>query len=403
MSMARHETSRTRSVAPAPARLLSLDVFRGFVILSMVFVNSLGGMAGVPGWTQHAASNVDMYTFTDCVFPSFLFMVGVAIPFSLSRYFIGEGAASAMARLLPRVLGLLVLGVIYVNEDRFDEKATGMAKNVWMVLAQGAALVLWGTWRGRLGAVVRGIAAAGLLALLFMWRGDVKEAGHPFLTPSWWGILGIIGWAYLVSAVVYLLVRGEGIALMGILALEICVYIGFQAGRKGFLAPLDSVWGVDSYFGSTSAIVTAGMIVGGRLRERKAAPLFLLLFGLGLWASGWLLRPLHGYHKDSGTESWSLVTAGLACLGLLVCHLALDRGKPGEHHAAEWLALVGRNALFAYILSEGLGDLASLAHVDLMPYWGRGGGPGMVNAGAVTLGVAAVTAVTTRLGYLVRL
>jgi len=40
--------------APAPARLISLDAFRGCVIVTMIWVNYLAGMPNIAFWLEHA-------------------------------------------------------------------------------------------------------------------------------------------------------------------------------------------------------------------------------------------------------------------------------------------------------------------------------------------------------------
>ncbi len=66
-------------------RLISLDAFRGFVILSMIWVNYLAGMPGIPYWLEHTSAHADGITLPDLVFPGFLFIVGIAIPLALHR------------------------------------------------------------------------------------------------------------------------------------------------------------------------------------------------------------------------------------------------------------------------------------------------------------------------------
>ena len=64
----------------ASKRLVSLDVLRGLTIAFMIMVNNNGGQGS---WAQmnHAAWNG--FTATDLVFPTFLFVVGVSIVFSI--------------------------------------------------------------------------------------------------------------------------------------------------------------------------------------------------------------------------------------------------------------------------------------------------------------------------------
>jgi len=59
----------------------------------------------------------------------------------------------------------------------------------------------------------------------------------PFsLRTEWWGILGLIGWAYLVGAVVYLIFRSQRTALLGCMVLLFCL---FAADRKHVF---DNLW-----------------------------------------------------------------------------------------------------------------------------------------------------------------
>ena len=80
-------------------RLASLDSFRGLAIASMILVNNPGSWSQVYGPLRHAEWHG--FTPTDQIFPSFLFIVGAAIPFTLERYqsgyLIDEHGAAAVA------------------------------------------------------------------------------------------------------------------------------------------------------------------------------------------------------------------------------------------------------------------------------------------------------------------
>lgn len=71
------------SAVPNRDRLLSLDVFRGATIASMMLVNNPGDWSAVNAPLRHTEWHG--WTFTDTVFPFFLWIVGVAIPLSVSR------------------------------------------------------------------------------------------------------------------------------------------------------------------------------------------------------------------------------------------------------------------------------------------------------------------------------
>ncbi|WP_315820042.1 DUF5009 domain-containing protein [Paraflavitalea speifideaquila] len=66
-------------------RILSIDVFRGITILVMIFVNDVAGVSGIPSWMKHVPADADAMTFVDLVFPAFLFIVGMSLPFALNN------------------------------------------------------------------------------------------------------------------------------------------------------------------------------------------------------------------------------------------------------------------------------------------------------------------------------
>ena len=65
-------------------RILSIDAFRGITIFVMIFVNELAGIRDIPQWMKHMPADADAMSFVDVVFPAFLFIVGMSIPFAAS-------------------------------------------------------------------------------------------------------------------------------------------------------------------------------------------------------------------------------------------------------------------------------------------------------------------------------
>ncbi len=96
--------------AQSSSRLLSLDVFRGLVIAGMILVTDPGTYAHTFHQLRHA--DWDGATATDMIFPAFLFMVGVAIPFSFASRTDKHATRSALVlRIVRRAVVLFVLGL----------------------------------------------------------------------------------------------------------------------------------------------------------------------------------------------------------------------------------------------------------------------------------------------------
>ncbi len=385
-------------------RLASLDAFRGFDILVMIFVNYLAGMPAIPFLLRHAPTEMDAFTLTDVVFPGFLFIVGAAIPLSLEkRLGRGDPLVRILGRLAVRTAGLLFLGVVMVNDNRFDAAATGLSRELWYFLLYVAVVALWNTYpksedarRRRLYAAVR-IGAIILLAVLaILFRGRTDGGALTGLQTSWWGILGLIGWAYLACSLLYIAVRDDRTALLGALGLMLALYVGSRHGALAFLGSFTDFLNVGVLFGAHGAIVTAGMLAGtcfiksGGENIVRPRIRFLLPFGASLVVAGYLLRPLHGFSKNNATESWALATSGICCLLLLGFYLLLDVLK--ARRWAAFLQPIGINPLLAYILPDffgcatalGLGLFSVDAGRVFWPFGDTGGAAGMLNAAVMT-------------------
>ncbi len=425
MSQTPAPTSPPPKDPPARERLAALDAFRGFDILTMVFVNYIAAMAGIPFILRHAPATMDTFTLTDTVFPGFLFMVGVAIPLALTkRREAGEPVPRLLGHVVLRTLALLFLGVIEVNGERFSAADTGLGRALWSFLVLTAVFVLWaavpktaGPRSRRRRLVLKVAAAVALVVLVVIFRGRGEDGAMTWLQHSWWGILGMIGWTYLAGSLVFLVSKGNRTVLAGAIGVMTALYIGGRHGALDFLGPVNTFLGhgVGSIFGSHTAIVTAGMLAGtiflpgsdvARPRERIR---FLAVLGILLTLSGYLLRPLHGFSKIAGTESWTLATAGLCCLAFLVFYVVLD--VAGLRRAAAFLVPAGRNPLAAYLLPEQLGNVLVLLgavlpvnlHRVFWPFADKGGLPGMLNAAAMTALILLLTTLLTRAKVVLKL
>src|SRR5438067_2911120 len=104
--------------AERPQRLLSLDAYRGAIMVSLIsFGFGLRALANDPRW-GFLARQVDHSQWTGVVFwdliqPAFMFMVGVAMPFAFAkRRAMGATRNELLRHALRRAAGLIVLGIL---------------------------------------------------------------------------------------------------------------------------------------------------------------------------------------------------------------------------------------------------------------------------------------------------
>jgi predicted acyltransferase len=373
--------------APAPpppprTRIDSVDLVRGVTILVMLFVNDVAGVKSAPAWMKHIQpSTADGLTFVDVVFPAFLFIVGLSLPIALERRIAAVGTGLRLwAHILGRTLGLLVIGVLMVNSESIAENGP-ISSQLWKFLMYFGAILTWhAPLRAADGSVRRTgwlklLGAALLVALAFLYRS--REGGEALiqLRPHWWGILGLIGWAYLVACGAYVALRRHPAALAAAVGVLYCAYF---ADHVGFFTRLDMIgrWvSIGSTLGSHAAITVSGAVVGQMLladspiQSHRARVLWgLVLSGL-MAAAAVLLHSLHGldrmfiYNKNSATPAWCLISSAYTVWCWVAAYLVVD--VAGWRLGTGVLRRAGQNALLAYLLAP----LLYAAIECLAPYW----------------------------------
>lgn len=192
-------------------RNLTIDILRALVMLLMIFVNDLWMIEGEPEWLGHSSAMQDFMGLADIVFPCFLIVVGMSIPYALEgRFAKGESGVKIVGHVLSRSFALIVMGVFTVNSESFGISTMGLPTAWFRILMVVAFIMIWNAYprtastdRQRTFSILKWIGAALLIMLAITCR-------HPdggVFQSSWWGILGLIGWTYLVCAMIYIFVR----------------------------------------------------------------------------------------------------------------------------------------------------------------------------------------------------
>src|SRR5690606_14634665 len=159
-------------------RLHSIDIMRGLTLFLMLFVNDLY-MPGVPQWLGHTEASYDGMGLADWVFPGFLFMVGLAVPFAISsRRQKGQSDTAIAGHIVLRSISLLFIGILMLNAGRVNAELSGIDRNWWALAMYVAVFLIWnryprdGMWRyGAMGLKALGMA-------LLVWLLAIFRAGE---------------------------------------------------------------------------------------------------------------------------------------------------------------------------------------------------------------------------------
>jgi heparan-alpha-glucosaminide N-acetyltransferase len=368
-------------------RILSIDAFRGLTILVMVFVNQLAGVGGVPQWARHMQADADAMSFVDVVFPAFLFIVGMSIPFALNqRQARGDDGAALQHHVLGRSLGLIVLGLFMVNaEDGFNPAAMPFNIGGWSLGLYLCTYLIWGVYGSAAPGgrnTWRAVGVLGLLVLSCAYRGGPD--GKSWMTHQWWGILGLIGWSYLISASVYLAGRARIALLLAATAACIACYAlchAFPAAAYPNWADLTDCGGLVCETSLTLLGVVTSLVFFAQPDERAPRRRFgrAALLIVACIAAGTLLRPAYTISKIYASPTWCLYSAAI-CIALFAGLYALVDLR-GHARWTRWLAPVAAQPLVAYLIPFVVVGIEDALHV---------GFPDVLNHGTLGVGFCVV-------------
>jgi heparan-alpha-glucosaminide N-acetyltransferase len=347
------------------SRLASIDVFRAVTMLMMIFVNDLWTLRDIPAWLEHTAAHDDGMGLADTVFPAFLFIVGLSIPFAIGgRLAKGASTPNILGHIIVRTIALLVMGFFHVNLESYHTEAALLPKPIWEILITIGFFLVWLDYSPRLSKQkkqwLQGLGIALLIAMAALFKG--KDDGQTvWMKPYWWGILGLIGWTYLLAALAYLFTKGR---LPLLIAAWICFLVLNIAENAGWLRVLKPIGG-----SSGPALALAGIVAAATYSWLSAKAkhlqytIILLLFAGSMFAIGFALRPYWGISKIMATPAWVMICSGISILFFLFFIWLVDRKKKEN-----WFAFIrpaGTSTLTAYLLPYIHYSLYSMIGISL--------------------------------------
>ncbi len=163
------------TAAATPSRLISLDAFRGFTIASMVLVNNPGDWGHIYSQLGHAEWNG--WTFTDWVFPFFLFICGVSMTLSLGRRAeAGDDKRALLLQLFKRaaIIFLIGLSLNLIPNFNFETlRIPGVLQRIALCTMLAAPIVVYFNCQQQC-AWILGLLAIYTLLMLFVPVPDVQ-------------------------------------------------------------------------------------------------------------------------------------------------------------------------------------------------------------------------------------
>jgi len=308
-------------------RLDSLDAFRGLTIAGMILVNNPGSWSHIYAPLRHAEWHG--WTPTDLIFPFFLFIVGVAVPFSFGkRLERGDLKGTLLIHVVRRTAILFGLGLFMAAYPRFDLgnlRIMGVLQRIGLVYLLAAPAYLYLARRGRVWLV--GGLLLGYWALLTLV--PVPGFGPGELSPE--GNLG----AYLDR-----LILGDRL--------------------------WQDTWDPEGLLSTLPAVATTllGIFTGEWLRsvrtqERKAAG--LLVGGIVGIVLGLLWGRIFPINKPLWTSSYVMFTAGAGLVLLAGFFWAME--IRGAKAWAKPFVVYGMNAIAVFVASGLLAKQMGLTRV----------------------------------------
>ncbi len=303
-------------------RLTSLDVFRGITIAAMILVNMAGVSGKVYPSLDHASWNG--CTPTDLIFPFFLFIIGVAMAFSLAKYTTKERKITKdiYIKIIQRTLILFLLGLLingFYNYDFSTIRLMGVLQRISIAYFFAAIIIL--NFKPKQQIAIAGTILIGYwLAMILI---PVPEYGAGILTKT-----GNFG-AYIDRLIIP----------------KAHLYRGDEFNQMG---------DPEGLFSTLSAIVSVlfGYLTGTWIKDNdqdSRTAMDLVIFGLSALIIGILWDFAFPINKKIWTSSYVMFTTGWALLMLAGCFELIEVRKKDSW--AKPFEVMGLNAIFAFVAS----------------------------------------------------
>lgn len=312
-----------------PSRFGALDLLRGITVAAMIVVNNPGNWNSVFPQLTHAAWNG--VTFADLIFPTFIFIMGVAMALALTSRSDSAVRSAMYRRIVSRALLLVLMGLV-LN-----------AAAVWPAVSSA-----------RIPGVLQRIGLTYLAASLIV----VNSSGRR----QWQVAVGllVVHWAVLALPLAAPghspFEPGQNVAAAidrWLFGMHVLTPAGDPEGALGLLTSIAmTLFGV--LVGSWLKPGAEGRRATGMGAVHSTVLVRLAFAGAGAVAVGYAWSFVLPLNKALWTASFVVLASGVAILSLVACALV---DGPGSRRLTAPLFWLGTNPLAVYFLSELLAQV----------------------------------------------
>jgi predicted acyltransferase len=327
-------------IAPISERYLSLDVLRGLTVALMIVVNTPGDWNAIYAPLKHADWNG--FTPTDWVFPTFLFVVGNALSFSMKKM-VTISSAPFLQKVLKRTIIIFLIGLFlngfpfFTYEDHQFILKKMLDIRLWGVMQRIAVCYFFGS------LIVfcfnkSGVIIISLLLLIGYWFILYRYGEQPNPYSLEGNIIGKIDRLYLQPKNIYkhYPIPFDPLGLLSTLPAIVNVVVGYLVGK--FIQQK----------GNNKYTITRLAVLGS----------IILLVAYG-WDS---IFPIN---KALWTSSYVLCATGYDLLVLSGLMLIIETWKVKKW--TYFLEVFGKNPLFIYVISWVVISLMLVVKIDGRP------------------------------------
>jgi len=342
-------------------RIISIDVFRSITMVLMIWVNDFWTINNIPKWLKHAKTGEDYLGFSDVIFPWFLFVLGMSIPFSFeNRIKKGEPIFTIWSHIILRTIALVVMGLFHMNMEMYNHDTSYLSKPIYVIISTIAFFMIWNIYPSKLekkwdiaSKAIRLIGVIILIIMFLLFSGKDYEGNDIGFAIHWWGILGLIGWVYLIAASAFIFIRSSIIG--SFIAFFICLGLNIisSSGIPYNIFSWQSVNWIPGG-GGLQALAFGGIIVSLFLMQsrvnRNIKSLYITLFCFATLSllSGFLLRNYFVLNKNLGTPTWIMISLSSAIFLFIFIHWLTDVKKILSWY--KYIKIAGTATLTCYLI-----------------------------------------------------